>query len=107
MPSIQCISSSHRAQVITPCSTSPQQIISVTDKVTLFFSEKGFFFFKFSLNLFTEESQDTHDRILGGFGYVISHVPLPFCVTLFLVLCLGLRQRCVLEMELHREEEAR
>lgn len=35
---IQSISSSHRAQVITSCSTSLRQIVSVTDKATLLFS---------------------------------------------------------------------
>lgn len=51
LPSIPCISSSHRAQVITPCSTSLQQILSVTDRATLLFSVEGIFklFFFFSL----------------------------------------------------------
>lgn len=56
LPSIPCISSSHRAQVITPCSTSLQQILSVTDRATLLFSVEGIFklysFFFLSLNLF-------------------------------------------------------
>ena len=34
---IQCISSSHRTQVIASCSTSPQQILSVADKAALLF----------------------------------------------------------------------
>lgn len=48
---IQSISSSHRAQVITSCSTSLQQIVSVTDKATLLFSAEriSVFFFFFSL----------------------------------------------------------
>lgn len=51
LPSIPCISSSHRAQVITPCSTSLQQILSVTDRATLLFSVEEIFklFFFFSL----------------------------------------------------------
>lgn len=43
LPSILWISSSHRAQVITPCSTSLQQILSVTDRATLLFSVEGIF----------------------------------------------------------------
>lgn len=42
---IQSISPSHRAQVITPCSTSQQQILSVTDRATLLFSVERIFMF--------------------------------------------------------------
>lgn len=46
---VQSISSSHRAQVITSCSTSLQQIVSVADKATLLFSVERISKFFFSV----------------------------------------------------------
>lgn len=84
---IQSISSSHRAQVVTSCSTSLQQIVSVADKATLLFSverisEFGFFC---GILVYCERSASWH----VGAIVLIWHVAQPFC-NIVLSVCLYL-----------------
>lgn len=85
---IQSISSSHRAQVITPCSTSLQQILSVTDRATLLFSveriSKGFFFLFDSFSVVKDLPDNTWgDGIdLTFYSAILQHFfgrPFSFC----------------------------
>ena len=86
---IQSISSSHRAQVITSCSTSLQQIVSVTDKATLLFSAEriSVFFFFFFLTDSLSIVKDLPDGTWGRW-YWSDMLFRHFGTSLFLSVCL-------------------